>query len=244
MWHHGWPLSIQGFIILHLGTINEALLLNRDIYICLRPFDDTVQLCAVWRSASYKIIYRPLDPDKDLFTPLTLDMLGEDLPTLLQTLLVGIEHQICRVPLNDVSSFNQDKISPSFKGNDESNSEYTQTKSPKNCGLKRRDLITKNKVINTKYSLKRMNSALVNGTDEIAHKNENKDAVDSPLDPSSMPLFCLGGSFPHIDSDEDSCEDSTIRKFDEGKKYLFSPLMHRIDIDYIIKLSGMHHLIV
>lgn len=186
---------------------------------CLRPISDhCVELCAVWRAShENKIIYHPLDPDKDHLTPLTLDMLGEDLPTLLQTLLVGIEHQICRVSLNDVASFNQEKVcvNGNNKEDDATNNHKT---SPKSCGLKRRELITKNKVINSKYSLKRMNSALKNASDDSgSHKNESGDGVDSPLDPTSMPLFCLGGSFPHIDSDEDSCEDSTIRKFDEGR---------------------------
>uniref|UniRef100_A0A336K1P8 CSON003678 protein n=1 Tax=Culicoides sonorensis TaxID=179676 RepID=A0A336K1P8_CULSO len=212
IWQDGWPLCIQESVILHLGPLDENLLLKSDIYICIRPSDTKTQLCAVWRTASDKIIYHTIDPNKDNLTPLTLDMLGEDLPTLLQTLLVGFEHQICRISLDDISSFGPERKHISSNG--ERINENGQKKSQKNTAIKRRDTITKNKTFNSKYNLKRMNSSL-GATDEIALKNDSKDNAGSPLDPSSMPLFCLGGSFPHIDSDEDSCEDSTIRKFDE-----------------------------
>lgn len=213
-----------------MGALSESLIQTQDIYLSIQSVNShtPAELCAVWRNNDQKIISKKLDPDKDFLSPLALDMLGDDLPTLLQNLLLGIEHSICRVSLDDVvfpgtngSSHNRDEPDYTLattNGSTESNNttHANGSKSQRTCSIRRRELITKNKVIiNTKYPLKRMN-AIKQGSDKVDNvtaENENK-TMDSPLDPSSMPLFCLGGSFPHIDSDEDG--DDLTRKYDEG----------------------------
>lgn len=206
--------------MLHLGALDESLVRPHDIYICIKPNSDPTatkpQLSAVWRSGN--IIYHPLHPDKNQLSPIALEMLAEDLPNLLQSLIIGVEHTINRVSLDELS-FPNDRINekfdyPKLDKSTQNKLMVTPTGSPK-CGIKRRELITKNKQIN-KVALKRIVSIKSEQTMEANRHDEGSSdrSADSP-EPVSMPLFCLGGSFPHIDSDEDSCDESA--KNDNGK---------------------------
>jgi hypothetical protein len=183
-----------------------------------------------------------LDPDKDPITPLHIEMLaGEELPHLLQTLLVGVEHAICRIPLDELTfplqvSCEHNSIGTNYLFDDKSiNGKKIE------CNLKRRELITKNNSINKKYAavtnVKRItcNGSSINNIIQCDNESEvtafdaecsNKDSVDSTNDilnvnndqtatASTLPLFCLGGSFPHIDSDEESGDDA--KKIQSGK---------------------------
>ena len=152
-------------------------------------------------------------------------MLAEELPQLLQTLLVGVERVICRLPLEDLSfppSSTTAKhnshdthepystaaaicTSPDGSHQGELDIDGVHNRRPLESGLKRRELITKNKMMGTKYALLR------------AIKNENNSpqsgamAGDSLGEGSNGMGMCLGGglAFPHIDSDEESVEDVT-----------------------------------
>lgn len=184
-------------------------------------------------------------------TTLTLEMLAEELPHLLRSLLVGVEHAINRVPLDELSVFHpsetaalshqqqQQQLSALRPESSASNASSSSTSaasaaqqhaklllsplgSPK-CGLKRREMINKNK-LNNKYALKRMASKAETtpgggGADATAAAADAADAAamlpaEAPL--SNLPLFCLGRSFPHIDSDEESGDDASTIKPDSG----------------------------
>ncbi|XP_058837694.1 uncharacterized protein LOC131693672 [Topomyia yanbarensis] len=234
-------------------------------------------------------------------------MLAEDLPALLQNLLVGIERAICRVPLEELSfpTGEYGTASVAEEADDRQNNNGTVVKEPSDrqdkyilnpgtpkIGLKRRELITKNKLVNNKYAIKRItipaptsplstgynnnntapltnsstsgNVSTHNNTNgngfiarnETVQKSENtqriignqcnyvseivtegtgngiqlcdpggttgsslgklvggggsdnhQSASSEPASINSMPLFCLGGSFPHIDSDEESGDE-------------------------------------
>lgn len=313
--------------MLHLGALDESLVRPQDLYLCIRPDPEATsepRLYAVWRGdppsnppttsttvndpPTSSIVYRQLDPAKDPITPLAVEMLAEDLPALLQNLLVGIERAICRVPLEELSfppaaaecdADTPDEIDDRHNNNtdrQQDNGKYILTTpgTPK-IGLKRRELITKNKLVNNKYAaLKRITpSTTANGGAPTTHNNTNGNsfinrsngeksentqqvngnqcndgglaagttggqndnaAKDSGIrlhdtggtttsttsaagvggtggnggssdnhqsadaaaaDINSMPLFCLGGSFPHIDSDEESGDD--MKKCETGE---------------------------
>lgn len=229
----GWPLSIHGAVVLHLGTLDECVVTASDLYLCIRPpspaisnsNSDRVNLCAVWRQfETDKIVYHILDPDKDPVTSIALEMLTEELPQLLQTLLVSVEQTINRIPFDDLS-FPSSSPPPSpaaTAANDDFVRKLSQQNvaspngSPK-CGLKRRELITRNhKTLHGRYAMRRMS----------LNKSENESSsTSSPMHSNSstikesnaMPLFCLGGSFPHIDSDEDSGADDASKSSSERK---------------------------
>ncbi|XP_069967193.1 serine-rich adhesin for platelets-like isoform X1 [Bactrocera oleae] len=214
---------------------------------------------------------------------LTLEMLTSDeLPQLLQHLLVGVEHSIERVSLNELqmpASTTAATAAPGPLASDEANNNgksnnnnksssggsatnsslmrcsnnNTTTNSPK-CALRRSELITKNKVLNNKFMLRRLTnrqdsmnstssgqscgSSGSTSSDELLHcngshhtsynnNNNNNNNITSPsgtantVDPLKMsagstnsastspalPLFCLGNSFPHIDSDEENTDE-------------------------------------
>lgn len=223
----GWPLAIHGKVILHLGTLSESFVTSSDIYLCLKPSDiyfnrkSHVDLCAVWRSfKTQKLIYHTLN-SKDSLTSISLEMLtSEDLPQLLQSLLVSVEQTISRVPFDELAfpKYTDEDEIDNHKWKDtagRSNFGNSNDGSPK-CGIKRREIITKNKPLQSRYTLRRM--SIKSSTDN----RENRDIDVSTLPSSTkiatknidtpnnmMPLFCLGGSFPHIDSDEDSGDDGT-----------------------------------
>uniref|UniRef100_A0A182PAZ4 Uncharacterized protein n=1 Tax=Anopheles epiroticus TaxID=199890 RepID=A0A182PAZ4_9DIPT len=255
------------------------------------------------------IVYRRLDPIRDPVTPLAVEMLTEDLPALLQNLLVGIERAISRVPLEDLSFPTPDPgptlpaatataTTPSADHDGDENGETGQRHTgsgstpgtPKLGLLKRRELITKNNklLISGKYTqLKRqpLAATVVSGANlstaggrpgaiggnqngnpspPAGGKSENAPQIGSnqcndglsvticdtgggveggggqvgdnqqstavngssaatlapvpaaPAAAAGMPLFCLGGSFPHIDSDEESSDEQ--KKCDTGKR--------------------------
>lgn len=197
LWCNGWPLSEPRGILLHLGALNESLLRTGDLYLCIRA-EPSVHLCAVWCYGD-RVVYRPLDPDKDILSPLALDMLAEELPQLLQNLLVSVEHAICRQPIDELTQFNNAARSSACPTVDKSSAAPKPVLSPR-CSIKRRDVITKS-------SYRRLGTST---------PPQRKDDNNQALDPTSMPLFCLGGSFPHIDSDEESAEDSQLNHNDTG----------------------------
>lgn len=242
MWYEGWPLAIKnGALVLHLGSIDESFIRNQECYLCVRSVKSNVAaaLYVCWRASSLnestnskppgEITYRELDPDKDPITPLHIEMLaGEELPHLLQTLLVGVEHAICRIPLDEltfpssISKFNSLDVSHDQIASDTASliddknalSKRTTTE----CNLKRRELITKNNSINKKkYAIKRISqsgSICDNESETLDDEVCDKEYVNEvpltspPITTSTLPLFCLGGSFPHIDSDEESGDDA------------------------------------
>ncbi|KAG4067433.1 hypothetical protein HA402_009670 [Bradysia odoriphaga] len=195
-----------------MGHLTNHYFVRTTFTSAFRPNTDQTpvkpELSAVWRSGN--IIYHPLNPDKNHLSPIALEMLAEDLPNLLQSLLIGVEHTINRVSLDELS-FPHDKCNdkidyPKLDKSAQNKLIVTPAGSPK-CGIKRRELITKNKQIN-KLALKRIVTSKSEQTMDANRGDDGSDrSADSP-EPVSMPLFCLGGSFPHIDSDEDSCDDS------------------------------------
>jgi hypothetical protein len=167
---------------------------------------------------------------------------GEDIPHLLQTLLVGVEHAICRVPLDELTYPTQYDNNVTVSNSiDKCESDHTTQLVDEHTesNSKHRELITKNNSINKKYisASKRITSNGIlheNGTsntnnndivdDEINNLNEHSTKFDDGNlsitgTSSTLPLFCLGGSFPHIDSDEESGDDT--RKIQSGKLQLF-----------------------
>lgn len=244
------------------------------------------ELCATWRYTTSVVgvthvqrkRIRPTDV-RSAFKCVTpaqslTEMLAEELPHLLQSLLVGVEHAINRVPLDELSVFHPSETAAAAALSQHhsstataaaaaaattttsSTSTLTATRSgsaapssaaahhhsaklllsplgsPK-CGLKRREMINKNKLSN-KYALKRMTSKAESAQQSAsqplsAGADGAPDAADfttaatafegSRTDPplSNLPLFCLGRSFPHIDSDEESGDDACTIKPDNGK---------------------------
>ncbi|XP_075159405.1 puratrophin-1-like isoform X2 [Haematobia irritans] len=211
-----------------------------------------------------------IDDNALYLSPISLEMLNDDLPQLLQNLLIGVEESLERLSLNQLppqtaSTYSNDGdcdaaktslLSSTCKDADQVNdndkpSLDTMIKttmavpnSPK-CILRRSELITKNnKLHNNKYMLRRftyrqdsMNStssgnssasglsnASSNSSDSrypkihLNHINKNNNQQNGRIpqpetksnDPNTspaLPRFCLGTSFPHIDSDEENAED-------------------------------------
>lgn len=252
--------------MLHLGAIDESLVRTQDFYLCLRSIaaDVPAKLYACWRTSiiepsstttttDREIIYHQLDPDTDSLTPLSIEMLaGEDLPQLLQSLLVGVERAICRVPLDELTFPHCPLLSAESSAIDYSppSSDNLSSNKRLECNLKRRDLITKNNCISNKYALKRALSShstnssksnnisnetakqIITNECEILNINHGCESIDGTTNTTSssnesnamttstntsMPLFCLGGSFPHIDSDEESGDE--IKNIENGKKF-------------------------
>lgn len=233
-----------------MGAIDESLVRGQDFYICIRSTALNVApaLFACWRTTAAVhepgVVYRELDPSKDPLTPLHIEMLaGEELPHLLQTLLVGVEHAICRIPLDELTFPPCPPLAKLHRSHsDDVSAQYQSDKSAANCliddkngnkrvdcNLKRRELITKNNSINKKYAHVKKIACNGNGiTQYIDNESETKLDVDdngsstnddhtltSGAIASTLPLFCLGGSFPHIDSDEESGDD--VKKIQSGK---------------------------
>lgn len=174
---------------------------------------------------------------------------GEDLPHLLQTLLVGVEHAICRIPLDELTFPPCPTVSNSSQHNvieyatDYSTDEKNAASKRAECNLKRRELITKNNSINKKYAIKRITCSGSNLTTNESETLDEETAVERAREiltarstnpptsdvstnetdsltttgavASTLPLFCLGGSFPHIDSDEESGDDA--KKIQSGE---------------------------
>lgn len=270
----------DGALVLHLGELDESLVRLQDFYLCIRSSASNVsaKLHACWRtSISDSIVYHELDPEKresivsierlhflktsfrttDPITPLSLEMIAEDLPHLLQTLLVGVERAIRRIPLDELTFPPCTAVSGCSDHNviecctpdclmDAKNAASKRA----DCNLKRRELITKNNSINKKYAIKRITcsgtttneseavdeEAVEHRTRELTASTNSYGVVSSNADisaesendsltgavASTLPLFCLGGSFPHIDSDEESGDDA--RKIQSGKSLSYLAL--------------------
>lgn len=251
LWQAGWPLAIKnGAVVLHLGPIDDSFIREQECYLCVRSVtsDVAAALYVCWRatplnespnSSPGEITYRQLDPDKDPITPLHIEMLaGEELPHLLQTLLVGVEHAICRIPLDEltfpssIAKFHSSDVDREPKASDAAalidDKNATSKRSTSECNLKRRELITKNNSINKKkYAVKRITqsgSICDHESETLDDDVCDKDFVDegpltsTPVTASTLPLFCLGGSFPHIDSDEESGDDGKKSQSGELRK--------------------------
>lgn len=192
-----------------------------------------INLCAVWRSfKSNLVVYQILDPIKDSLTAISLEMLTEDLPQLLQSLLVSVEQTITRVPFDGLTfpKSNDDEGCNAPNPNELSSNTATTrvvqssdknhkyaTESSK-CSIKRREIITRHKPVQNRYTLRRMsyskNESENSETNDIQLMNSKPSTTTSTSTAmncntsNNMPLFCLGDSFPHIDSDEDSGDDA------------------------------------
>lgn len=264
----GWPLSIYGKVVLNLGTLNESILSASDIYLCIKPEANLsencyVNLCAVWLSQqTNKISYHILNPDIDSLTSISLEMLTEELPQLLQSLLVSVEETINRVPIDELIFPKYIDIEDEFDSqpitNDTNSNSKTENRlkigtngSPK-CGLKRREIITKNKPLQNRYTLRRMSNKIdldnrgktnvsylrsVTASSTTTSFADVTKATATNTDNSIMPLFCLGGSFPHIDSDEDSGDDG-IKSTTERKsiRFLFKIFYHLFMYRFIVHI--------
>lgn len=203
---------------------------------------------------------------KDPITPLSIEMLaGEDLPHLLQTLLVGVEHAICRIPLDELTfpPFPPSPTGSNFCDHnaiecaaDCSNDERNAASKRAECNLKRRELITKNNSINKKYAIKRITcngskptapnesetlddemvklraNELTASTNPLSDVSTSKvltnetDSTATGAVASTLPLFCLGVSFPHIDSDEESGDDARRIQAGECSNCAILPHLH------------------
>ena len=241
-------MALNNALVLHLGSIDESFVRGQECYLCVRSVNSNVEasLYVCWRAKSPneittnlapgEVTFRKLDPDKDPITSLHIEMLaGEELPHLLQTLLVGVEHAICRIPLDELtfpsstiakfqsSNTNIDHDPTLYETNSINDDKNAVSKKvTAECNLKRRELITKNNSINKrKYAAKRSSqsgSLFDNNESETldCDTSDKECAIDegsltstsTPITTSSLPLFCLGGSFPHIDSDEESGDDA------------------------------------
>lgn len=244
----GWPLAIHGKLILHLSPLNESIVRTTDIYLCIKPSNNFVcennqiNLCAVWRSFNTdSVVYQILDPIKDSLTSTSLEMLTEDLPQLLQSLLVSFEQSTTRVPFDGLAfpkCNDDDEINGPSSNELSSNTANTRvaqssvknneyaTESSK-CSIKRREIITRHKPVQNRYTLRRMpfnkNESENSETNEIQLMiskpsiTTSTSAAISCNTANNMPMFCLGGSFPHIDSDEDSGDDATAKSSNDRK---------------------------
>lgn len=220
------------------------------------PITNWIQTSVSWARRSLVTLNGINFSFADPLTPLSVEMLaGEDLPHLLQTLLVGVEHAICRIPLDDLTfPPSSATVSSCSRHNviefatDYSMDEKNAASKRAECNLKRRELITKNNSINKKYAIKRTtcngSSSLTTSesetldeareltastnpsSDVVLLTNETDSLTSTGAVASTLPLFCLGGSFPHIDSDEESGDDAKRTQSGElfEKKSFFAEL--------------------
>lgn len=276
--------------MLHLGDLDESLVRPQDYYLCIKAntANDQAKLYVCWRSKENNseqssglgsnITFLELDTETEPITPLSIEMLaGEDLPQLLQTLLVGVERIICRIPLDELSFPSTSQTENSNINSLSLDSDILTCQSSgvtakrAECGLKRREIITKGNYLNNKYVLKKFTSQHNESetVDETHYRQNNSYCKDNELislndmnsgiassneqtlvsteaviikgTTASMPLFCLGGSFPHIDSDEESGDD---RKSETGKiNYVLCNLLNQWISVYIYFLINSVYLL-
>lgn len=210
----GWPLAIHGKVILQLGILNELNVTSTDIYLCLKLRENCikdkgqVELYAVWRSfKTNSVVYQRLDSRNYPITPITLEMLTEDLPQLLQSLLVSVEQTISRIPFDDLAfPKHPNDVDNDIQMTNNLPSPKIERNESSKCGIKRREIITKKqKPPQNRYTLRR--SSLKTEMERDKKDVGTSAAATANTSNNTMPLFCLGGSFPHIDSDEDSADD-------------------------------------
>lgn len=228
LWQKGWPLTIGNrALVLHLGSIDESTVRASDFYFCIKPstIDAPVQLCVCWRcpkTSNFNIKEKILDPDRDSLSPLSIEMLAEDLTQLLQTVLVGVERAISRVPLDnltfpdEVLDFSEiiDPTNNWTTANEEILSEPNKesTFEPSNStNLHSCFIISGDECCHDHSDTKKSDFDVpTTKQDSLSDDIQTEDIEAKPL----MPFSCLGISFPHIDSDEDSGDDG--RKSDSG----------------------------
>lgn len=115
----GWPLSYgESGVVLHLGEIDESLLKNRDCYVCLRenPMKKengggNIEVALIWKNGKKTGARTIVREEKEfvgdeIVSPLTMSEAAksdDDLPALLQNLLVSVEHAIHRVPIENLA---------------------------------------------------------------------------------------------------------------------------------------------
>lgn len=92
----GWPLSLGSRgVILHLGELDSALLRSRDCYLCVRVGSEAKpEVALIWSGGS-----RSSSPPLSALAMMTAT---EELPELLQDLVVSVERAIERVPLDEL----------------------------------------------------------------------------------------------------------------------------------------------
>ncbi|XP_065362531.1 putative mediator of RNA polymerase II transcription subunit 26 isoform X2 [Calliphora vicina] len=263
-------------------------------------------------------------------------MLSDDLPQLLQNLLIGVENSLERLSLNQLpqipfnggdnnSSVNTTASAPpsslsstsllSSSLKDEKNHYGTTLNgrlqlpnSPK-CALRRSELITKNKLHNNKYMLRRLtnrqdsmnstssgnssasglstassdsdsyakshlllntnntrninnnisNISNIKSTSNNNNNNNNSHKIittaitttttatipqtetkTNELNSPALPRFCLGNSFPHIDSDEENTEDKRNSLTDDQVESEIIPPNLITDLPEKLLLSGIY----
>ncbi|XP_017121767.2 uncharacterized protein LOC108142421 isoform X3 [Drosophila elegans] len=260
LWHPGWPLATSnGALVLQLSDAEIAHALRpAELYLCIKlessaesDADCTPRLYAVWRSSRTEesVQSHCIDHENPGQLPLSVLQLemstaaaalmaadGGGLPQLLQNLLVSVERSIERVSLNELQMPMHHGPGEDLLDEANNNGCNNLVGSPK-CALRRSDLITKNKLFNSRYMLRRLtnrqdsmnstssgnsnvsdrssssssssnssageelltSSAEAKKRSHIGGGNEASGASTSP----ALPLFCLGNSFPHIDSDEE-----------------------------------------
>ncbi|KAH8293553.1 hypothetical protein KR054_001484 [Drosophila jambulina] len=271
LWHPGWPLATSnGALVLQLSDAEIAHALRpAELYLCIKlasadsEADPIARLYAVWRSSRKEesVQSHCIDHTNPRQLPLSVLQLemttaaaalmaadSGDLPQLLQNLLVSVERSIERVSLNELHL----QMHPSEDLLDEANNNgcshgQSLVGSPK-CALRRSDLITKNKLFNSRYMLRRltnrqdsMNSTSSgnsnvsdrssssssssgssageelqctssSSSNEAKKRNSNGNEASGVSTSPALPLFCLGNSFPHIDSDEEPSDCGGVEK--------------------------------
>ncbi|KAI8040290.1 hypothetical protein M5D96_006230, partial [Drosophila gunungcola] len=260
LWHPGWPLATSnGALVLQLSDAEIAHALRpAELYLCIKlessaesDADCTPRLYAVWRSSRTEesVQSHCIDHENPGQLPLSVLQLemstaaaalmaadGGELPQLLQNLLVSVERSIERVSLNELQMPMHHGPGEDLLDEANNNGCNNLVGSPR-CALRRSDLITKNKLFNSRYMLRRltnrqdsMNSTSsgnsnVSDRSSSSSSSSNSSAGEELLTSSveakkrsligggneasgastspALPLFCLGNSFPHIDSDEE-----------------------------------------
>ncbi|KAM7359069.1 puratrophin-1-like isoform 2-T3 [Cochliomyia hominivorax] len=372
IWCQGWPLVTPiGEVILHLGGLDDDQVKSAEIYLCVKTAEANKepQLYAVWRTptdhplidtlaTSRKAAVKTQESGSTLkscqldyqdhtlyLSTLALEMLSDDLPQLLQNLLIGVENSLERLSLNQLPQIPYNggdnitsssssattttlvppssslTLSSSLAKNEKNhygslNGRLQLPNSPK-CALRRSELITKNKLHNNKYMLRRltnrqdsMNStssgnssasglssassdsdsyakshhllntnnnrninvnnnnnnnssnninnnsntisnnnhkiiattitqpvaATVNATTTITQNETKTNELNSP----ALPRFCLGNSFPHIDSDEENPEDKRNSLTDDQLESEIIPPNLITDLPEKLLLSGIY----
>lgn len=185
----------RGGLALHLGELDPSYLTRTgDCYLCVRSCDvtsttdevthrssDVVELALIWRGADKEIHRRCLEPGTpDSSLGLQMDVL----PDLLRGLLITVERAVERAPLEALAFPCPlcGRCYESWMGNNVNAEAQTD-----NTVCRCREVSLQNK---------------------DNQDNKSKDIVqDKGKDQQSSELpgavFALGGSIPHIDSDED-----------------------------------------
>lgn len=112
---NGWPLCLgRSGVIVHLGPLAPALVRNRECYLCVRSRSAPgLEVALVSRIGGALTCRTLLDHQQqsDVTTMAAIEtcmqpppeLPDQNLPELLQNLLVSVEHAIQRVPLDDLA---------------------------------------------------------------------------------------------------------------------------------------------